>query len=106
MTRTKQLTGIAFCLLLLLVFRVAGEAMLSLSSGTETSSEWLIDLDREQDNRENRSAENNLHEEIFEHSVNIHFQHFAPICKTPAAEPARPLPFVVIDTSTPPPNFG
>ena len=106
MIRSKHTILVASCLLIVLLLRSLAELLPTMDVDSSTHTGWQMDLDCEQENRENRSAENNLAEELFERTTNISFEHFAPRTSIPVQKGKTRLPLVVIDTNTPPPNFA
>lgn len=105
MPDSKLILRIAFFLFLLLAVKTGGDWLRDCLHSADAEQEWVLDLEREQDNKENRSAEGNAAEEFFERSGTIQFLHLSISPSTVPSELTGRLPRVFIDTNTPPPNF-
>lgn len=105
MLHNKTILRIAFFLFLLLAVKTGGDWLRECLASADAEQEWVLDLEREQENKENKSAEVNGAEEFFERSSAIQFLHLSVSAGAVPTEPTDRLPCVYIDTNTPPPNF-
>lgn len=105
MFNSKPILRIAFFFFLLLAVKTGGDWLQECLSSSDKEQEWVLDLEREQENKETRSAEVNAAEEFFERSGTIQFFHLSFSAMAVPSEPTDRLPRVYMDTNTPPPNF-
>lgn len=95
---------------LLFLFVLTGKSLASTwqlfsAVDQQVESEWVIDLEREQENRENRSVETSPFEEVIERTGFLQYHFFAPRVMDKYSQKPAALTDVFIDNVTPPPNF-
>ncbi|MCR6719917.1 MAG: hypothetical protein NVV59_06370 [Chitinophagaceae bacterium] len=103
--RRSQLLAALLFLFVLTGKSLAAACQVFSAVDQEAESEWVIDLEREQENRENRSVETSPFEEVIERTGFLQYQFFAPSTMDNFPNKSTALADVFIDNITPPPNF-